>query len=162
MADTPVLIVYTFGIMISIAFFNVCGVTTTKLASAAQRSTVDSSRTVLIWIGSVAFGWETFQWQAIPGFILLVFGTLLYNEIVVLPCLGFDQYTKVAIEARDGAAKRDAAYMATSPHAPYSAQRNERLLQKAEDAHYNQVAEDDTGDYHMNASDQLSKSNKDC
>ena len=53
MADNGVLIVYTVGIMISIGFFNVCGVTTTKLASAAQRATVDSSRTVLIWFGSV-------------------------------------------------------------------------------------------------------------
>ena len=62
MSDNGVIIVYTFGIMISIAFFNVCGVTTTKLASAAQRSTVDTSRTVLIWIGSVALGFEPFQW----------------------------------------------------------------------------------------------------
>lgn len=62
MQDNPTIIVYTFGIMVSIAFFNVCGVTTTKLASAAQRSTVDSSRTVLIWIGSVALGFEKFQW----------------------------------------------------------------------------------------------------
>lgn len=60
MQDNPILIVYTFGIMLSIAFFNVCGVTTTKLASAAQRSTVDSSRTVLIWFGSVALGFESF------------------------------------------------------------------------------------------------------
>jgi hypothetical protein len=35
MADKPVLIVETFGIMLSIAFFNFCGVTTTKLASSA-------------------------------------------------------------------------------------------------------------------------------
>ena len=62
MADNGTIIAYTFGIMVSIAFFNVCGVTTTKLASAAQRSTVDTSRTVLIWIGSVALGFEEFQW----------------------------------------------------------------------------------------------------
>lgn len=60
MADNPVLIVYTFGIMVSIAFFNVCGVTVTKVASAAQRSTIDTSRTVLIWGGSVALGFEKF------------------------------------------------------------------------------------------------------
>lgn len=60
MQDNGIILVYTFGIMVSIAFFNVCGVTTTKLASAAQRSTVDTSRTVLIWIGSVALGFETF------------------------------------------------------------------------------------------------------
>jgi len=57
-----------------------------------------------------------------------VFGTLLYNEIVVLPIWGFDQYTKVAIEAREGKKKQDANYMTTSPGAAYSAQRNQRLL----------------------------------
>ena len=108
-ADNGVLLVYTFGIMISIAFFNVCGVTTTKLASAAQRSTIDTSRTVLIWIGSVLLGFEEFQPWAIPGFILLVFGTLLYNEIVILPFWGFDQYTKIALEARKGGIERDAS-----------------------------------------------------
>ena len=62
MADEPLLIIYTVGIMVSIAFFNVCGVTVTKLASASQRSTIDCSRTVLIWIGSIALGFEKFQW----------------------------------------------------------------------------------------------------
>lgn len=152
MSDNPLLIVYTFGIMLSIAFFNVCGVTTTKLASAAQRSTVDSSRTVLIWMGSVLLGFETFQWQTIPGFVLLVFGTLLYNEIVVLPFWGFDQYTKVKLEERDASKKRDADYTATSPHAPYSAARNQRLLQKTEDDHY-KVVDECEDDYQMNASE---------
>ena len=121
MADNPILILYTFGIMVSIAFFNVCGVTTTKLASAAQRSTVDTSRTVLIWIGSVLLGFEEPIWWSIPGFLLLVFGTLVYNEILVIPCGGFNMYTKAALAARDGKAKRDADYMALSPGAGYSA-----------------------------------------
>ena len=91
----------------------------------------------MIWFGSVAFGWEKFHWQEIPGFVVLVFGTLIYNEILVLPFLGFDKYTKEAIEAREGKEKRDSSYMATSPGAPYSAQRNQRLLQSSEDKHYN-------------------------
>ena len=161
MADEPVLIVYTVGIMISIAFFNVCGVTTTKLASAAQRSTVDTSRTVLIWMGSVALGFEKFQWQAIPGFILLVFGTLVYNEILVLPFWGLDKNTKVALSARDGAKKRDMAYMQTSPGAAYSSQRNQRLLMKADDEHYDVPAgKDDDIEYKMNASDNQAASDK--
>ena len=35
------------------------------------------------------------------GFIFLVFGTLVYNEIVVLPFWGFNQYTKQALKGRD-------------------------------------------------------------
>ena len=62
MGQNGLLIAYTVGICVSIAMFNVSGVTTTKLASAAQRSTVDTSRTVFIWIGSVLLGFEEFQW----------------------------------------------------------------------------------------------------
>ena len=64
---------------------------------------------------------------------------------------GLDANTKEKVEARKAAEKRDANYMATSPGAPYDASRNKRLLQKQQDAHYDQVAVDDGGEYHMNA-----------
>lgn len=35
------------------------------------------------------------------GFILLVIGTLVFNEIIVIPFLGFNQNTKNAIEKRE-------------------------------------------------------------
>ena len=123
----------SLGMMLSIACFNVCGITTTKVASAAQRATIDTSRTLIIWIMSCLLGLEPFNWQAIFGFILLVFGTLLYNEIIILPFLGLDANTKDKLEARAAAEKRDASYMSTSPGAPYDANRNKRLLQKAQD-----------------------------
>lgn len=44
--------------IISIAAFNSFGIATTKYASAAQRSTIDTSRTVLIWILSASFGMQ--------------------------------------------------------------------------------------------------------
>lgn len=48
--ENPVLIVLSICICFSIASFNAFGVAVTKNASAAQRSTIDTSRTVLIWI----------------------------------------------------------------------------------------------------------------
>jgi len=50
MGERPIIILQCIGIIISIACFNAFGVATTKNASAAQRSTIDTSRTVLIWI----------------------------------------------------------------------------------------------------------------
>ena len=44
------LIGLSVAICFSIALFNAFGVAVTKNASAAQRSTIDSSRTVLIWL----------------------------------------------------------------------------------------------------------------
>jgi len=73
---------------------------------------------------------EEFQPWAIIGFVLLVLGTLIYNEIIELPCGGFNENTKRAIKARkDGDGDEDNLdYMATSPHAAYDQNRNKRAL----------------------------------
>jgi hypothetical protein len=60
---------------------------------------------------------------------------LIYNEIIVVPFLGFDQWTKEAIakrNKRDGKADLDQAYTSLSPHAAYDAKRNERGLKRSE------------------------------
>lgn len=43
---------------------------------------------------------EEFSVLQLFGFIFLVFGTLVYNEILVLPFLGFDKYTKIALKRK--------------------------------------------------------------
>jgi hypothetical protein len=80
----------SLGIIVSIGCFNATGVAITKYASAAQRSTVDTCRTLLIWVISLMLKWEKFYWQELIGFFLLVSGTLVYNEIVQLPCSIFN------------------------------------------------------------------------
>jgi hypothetical protein len=103
--NNPILIVLSIGVCFSIAFFNALGVAVTKHASAAQRSTIDTSRTVLIWIFFMAIPiysiyLEHFKILQLFGFIFLVIGTLVYNEIVIIPFLGFDKNTKDAIKRR--------------------------------------------------------------
>jgi drug/metabolite transporter (DMT)-like permease len=146
-----------FLTIISIAAFNSFGIATTKYASAAQRSTIDTSRTLTTWILSVLLGLETFIALEIPGFILLAFGTLLYNEIIVLKFWGFDQYTKTALKEREGKDMRagvrqqDQEYVATSPGAVYDSKRNIRQLERKL-AHQNGASDDLIGDdFQMNA-----------
>ena len=62
MQDNWTIIWLSLGMMVSIACFNVCGITTTKVASAAQRATIDTSRTLIIWIMSCLLGLEPFNW----------------------------------------------------------------------------------------------------
>lgn len=71
--------------MISIGGFNFFGISVTRSVSATARSTIDTSRTLFIWIVSLALGWETFKWLQIVGFGLLVYGTFLFNDIVRPP-----------------------------------------------------------------------------
>jgi hypothetical protein len=100
------LIILSILICFSIAAFNGLGVTVTKNASSAQRSTIDTSRTVLIWIFFLAVpiygkSLEHFKVLQLAGFILLVLGTLVYNEILVIPFFGFDYNTKAKRAKRE-------------------------------------------------------------
>ena len=72
-------------IMISIGGFNFFGLSVTRSVSATARSTIDTCRTLFIWIVSLGLGWETFKWLQIVGFALLVYGTFLFNDIVQPP-----------------------------------------------------------------------------
>ena len=72
-------------IMISIGGFNFFGLSVTRSVSATSRSTIDTCRTLFIWIVSLGLRWETFKWLQIIGFVLLVYGTFLFNDIVGAP-----------------------------------------------------------------------------
>ena len=83
--NNPILYVQSILNIITIAGFNVTGVMITKYASAAQRSTVDTCRTLIIWCVFLCAGKEKFMVGELFGFFLLILGTLVYNEIVEIP-----------------------------------------------------------------------------
>lgn len=72
-------------IMISIGGFNYFGLSVTRTVSATARSTIDTCRTLFIWIVSLFLGWESFKWLQVLGFALLVYGTFLFNGLVRPP-----------------------------------------------------------------------------
>ncbi|KAJ5954497.1 hypothetical protein N7501_008776 [Penicillium viridicatum] len=81
-------------IMISIGGFNFFGLSVTRTVSATSRSTIDTCRTLFIWLVSLGLGWESFKWLQVAGFALLVYGTFMFNDIVRPPlkaCLPRDQ-----------------------------------------------------------------------
>ncbi|XP_018562079.1 solute carrier family 35 member F6 [Anoplophora glabripennis] len=69
------------GTIISIAFFNFAGISVTKELSATTRMVLDSVRTIVIWIFSLAFLGQKFHWLQLIGFVLLLIGMCLYNGI---------------------------------------------------------------------------------
>ena len=83
-------------IMISIGGFNFFGLSVTRSVSATSRSTIDTCRTLFIWIVSLGLHWETFKWLQIVGFVLLVYGTFLFNDIVGAPWAMFIRRRKPA------------------------------------------------------------------
>lgn len=65
--------------------FNFFGLSVTRTVSATSRSTIDTCRTLFIWIVSLGLGWESFKWLQVVGFGLLVYGTFLFNDIIQPP-----------------------------------------------------------------------------
>lgn len=125
LTNSGFLIVTSLGIIVSIACFNATGVAITKFASAPQRSTVDTSRTLLIWIVQMAMGEETFIPLQLVGFVLLVLGTLIYNEIWIVPIDCMNRMTNAKQAERENenggllddhvARQNQQNYMASSP-----------------------------------------------
>ncbi|AMD19082.1 HBR181Cp [Eremothecium sinecaudum] len=79
-------LIYTsIVVMISVATFNFLGIALTKHVSATSRSMVDTCRTIVVWLVSLVIGWETFKWKQLCGFTIVVFGTLMYNNVIDIP-----------------------------------------------------------------------------
>ena len=85
------------GNVLSIAFFNFLGLSVTKYMSATHRMVLDSLRTIIIWIVGIAVFGETFSWLQLAGFVILLLGTLIYNKLLRLPWMWYEDK-----EAQDG------------------------------------------------------------
>ncbi|TNV78092.1 hypothetical protein FGO68_gene7334 [Halteria grandinella] len=84
---------------------NIAGVTITKIGSASQRTVVDQMRNLTVWAYFIVVPingayLDKFTVMQASGFTILLMGVLVYNEIIVLPCLGFNQYTREKLEQR--------------------------------------------------------------
>lgn len=90
-ANSTVIALALIGNVISIAFFNFCGISVTKVMSATTRMVLDSVRTFVIWGFSLIVGWQPFSgWPGVlqvAGFVVLLSGTCVYNKLLVIPAL---------------------------------------------------------------------------
>ncbi|KAM3602985.1 uncharacterized protein V6R79_014461 [Siganus canaliculatus] len=77
----PLILLALLGNTVSIAFFNFAGISVTKEISATTRMVLDSLRTLVIWVVSLALGWEQFHGLQVLGFLVLLVGTALYNGL---------------------------------------------------------------------------------
>lgn len=89
MGNEPTIIALAVGSLFSIAVLNFTGVSVTKHLSAIHRTTIDACRVALVWIVDLAFSFENFEVKSglteLTGFIILTFGTFVYNGIIPMP-----------------------------------------------------------------------------
>ena len=93
--------------IVSIALYNIIGINLTQLVSSTARAVVDTVRTVFVWMFFL-IPWsirpegseEHFEVIQFFGFVLLIIGTIIYNEIVELKFCNLDFYTRTQIAKR--------------------------------------------------------------
>ncbi|CAI2369633.1 unnamed protein product [Moneuplotes crassus] len=95
------LVIYLILLIILDGGMNGLGLLVTKHASAANRVTLTQVRTIIIWlffmIVPLIFNLrvrESFHYLELIGFIVIIAGVILYNEIVTIPYLGLDRNCK--------------------------------------------------------------------
>jgi hypothetical protein len=87
--------------MLSIGSFNVFGVIVTQKINSLTRSVMDVARTLIIWAFELAIGWQKFSWLQLSGFVVMVAGNFIYNEILELKFLGLNKNLKKYIQKND-------------------------------------------------------------
>eukprot|EP01017_Pseudomicrothorax_dubius_P021499 TRINITY_DN2315_c0_g1_i4.p1 TRINITY_DN2315_c0_g1~~TRINITY_DN2315_c0_g1_i4.p1 ORF type:complete len:379 (-),score=121.78 TRINITY_DN2315_c0_g1_i4:172-1308(-) len=90
--DSPTLLASVIAGAVILASFNFFGVSVTKNVSSLARAVLDVSRTVIVWVYALSTGAEQFYWLQLAGFLTLVAGNFIYNEIVEIP--GLNKYTR--------------------------------------------------------------------
>jgi hypothetical protein len=66
----------------------------TKYVNSLTRNVGIVTYPFIIWVTSILIGWEKFMVGQLIGYLVVCFGTLVYNEIIVLPFFGLNKYTK--------------------------------------------------------------------
>jgi len=62
---------------------------------------MDVARTLIIWAFELAIGWQKFSWLQLSGFVVMVAGNFIYNEILELKFLGLNKNLKKYIQKND-------------------------------------------------------------
>jgi len=97
---------YVFGYTVSTCIQNMFGISVTKFGTAATRAVTDNLRPVIVWIFFLVVkdgkgNREEFLWLQLVGFILMILGILIYNEIIELCFCRLNIKTKNYLEKED-------------------------------------------------------------
>ncbi|KAI9488903.1 hypothetical protein BDB00DRAFT_846180 [Zychaea mexicana] len=64
-----------------VALFNFFGLAVSTPVGVPGRSVIDTLRTILIWVIAIHYGWDTFSWIQLGGFVVLVLGVFVFNGV---------------------------------------------------------------------------------
>jgi len=108
MKNQPIFFWENVTFLLSISFYNFFGLSLTRYLSTVHRTLIDACRTVTVWLFQVLLFYiglkdagEELGWWSIfqfIGFIFLVSGTIVYNEVVKVPCSTYEDEINTTIQ----------------------------------------------------------------
>ena len=109
------LLLLCIGFVASITVFNVSGITITKTMNATTRVMLEASRTILVWVYSVAvWHYPLRATSTIPlvGYAAMIIGTCFYHNIVFVPLF---KKLKAVLVKEDGDAGNNVVQIHKAP-----------------------------------------------
>jgi len=97
---------YIIGYTCSTSIQNMFGISVTKFGTATSRAVVDNLRPIIVWIFFLLVKdgkgqRETFSWLQLVGFLLMIIGIVIYNEILELPFWGLNLKLKAKMKINE-------------------------------------------------------------
>jgi len=80
--DNPLLAMWVIITITSIGGYNGFGISLTKYASAVHRVAINTVRPFAVWIVCLLIGWEDFSWLQLFGFLITMYGMMLYYDFI--------------------------------------------------------------------------------
>ncbi|KAL4470183.1 hypothetical protein ABPG74_011794 [Tetrahymena malaccensis] len=136
----PTLLIVVILTIFAIFFLNGIALSITKYLSALTRSVVASVVPFAIWMATLALGWEEFNYIQLIGYIIITFGSLIYNEIINIPIFNMNYYTKEKIAQREKMYQEKPAITIDLPNCEEDAKINDPQLNNVISAETQQAA----------------------
>ena len=74
---------YHLGAIICLVITALAGFEIMRQLSAVHVVVFNTSRSIIVWLFSLAVSWQTFQVLQIVGFLVIVFGVMVFNDVLI-------------------------------------------------------------------------------
>ena len=74
---------FVLGNTISLVISALCGIKVMRRLSAVHVVVFNTSMSVIVWAVSLALSWQTFQVLQIVGFLFILLGVMVFNDILI-------------------------------------------------------------------------------
>ena len=89
MRDNYILLFSSIGLVVVEILLNVCSIKLIEYGNAIHSCVQSNVSIVVLWVISLVYKWEAFNWIELIGFVgFVAFGSFIYHELIMMPIFG--------------------------------------------------------------------------